>query len=264
MAALRGVSFRVLAIVLAIVLAAVATLAITSYLDSLEAEREAELQPVEAFVAAQRIPEGTTGEQAVAQNLIERREIPQNVVAPGAISSLSQLEGRVAAVDILPGEQIISARFVEPQAARGLAPIPDDMQAISLEVGIPPGVAGFIQPGDRVSIIARLDVGDPDEQAEQTEEGAEAGEGARVQFLLQGVEVLAIGQRVIVQQQDGGEQSQVNRGEGRVLMTVALSPVDAEKLAYAIFEGQLYFTLLPEDQEFPVDTPGRTRDNAFE
>lgn len=264
MAGLRGFSFRVLAIILAIVLAAVATLAITSYVDSLQAEREAELQPVEAFVAAQRIPEGTTGEQAVAGNLIERREIPQSIVAPGAITSLSQLEGRVAAVDILPGEQIIGARFVEPQAARGLAPIPDDLQAISVEVGIPPGVAGFIQPGDRVSILAQLTAPAPEGEAEEAEDGTEQEGAARVQFLLQGVEVLAVGQRIVVQQQDGGEQSQVNRGEGRMLMTLALSPVDAEKLAFAIFEGQLYFTLLPEDQEFPVETPGRTSENAFE
>lgn len=234
---------RAIALLLAVVLAAVATVALTNYIQGVEARAEASLEPVEAFVAAGPIPQGTQAEAAIQQDLIERAEIPERAALPGGITSLQELEGRVAAVDLVEGEQILAARFVEAQAARGLREIPEDMQAISVQVGIPPGVAGFIQAGDRISMIVQLDA---------------EGE-SRVQFLLQGLEVLAVGQRTVNEEGESGTTGTTEQ----VLLTLAVTPEDAEKVAYATLQGTMYFTLLPEDQEAPVDTPGRTAENIF-
>jgi Flp pilus assembly protein CpaB len=120
---------------------------------------------------------------------------------------------------------------------------------MAVEVGIPPGVAGFIQAKDRVSILAQLSL------------AAGGGQGVpTVRFLLQDIEVLAVGRRVVVTA-DGQSDGQ-NQPQDRVLMTLALRPAEAEKLAFAIFQGQLYFTLLPPGAK-PVRTPGRTPANAF-
>lgn len=51
---------------------------------------------------------------------------------------------------------------------------------------------------------------------------------------------------------------------GSVLLTVAVTPDEAEQLTFANLTGQLYMTLLPEDETEPVVTPGRTVDNLFE
>lgn len=245
-----GMSRRTIALVVAVVLAVVATVALISYVRGLEDKAFEGAETVEVFVAADIIPAGTSAEFASSKNLFERSVIPRKVLAEGAVSDLSQIAGKVAAVNIVKGEQIISARFVTPGQVRGVLPIPADRQAVSIEVAIPPGVAGFVQPGDRISIVAQLSVprGGEDE--------------TRVQYLLQDVEVLAIGQRVVtVQGQDqGDEQAQQ---QSQVLATLALRPAEIEKLVFAKLQGQLYFTLLPKGQK-PQSTTGRTKQNAFQ
>lgn len=256
MARIPRIGLRSVAVVVAVALAALATVALLSYVQGIESRAEAELDMVEAFVAKERIPSGTPAEAAISGGLIAREGVPKKLVATGAIRSLQEIQGRVAQVDILAGEQILGARFVEPQEARGMLPIPDGRQAISFEVGIPPGVAGFIQAGDKISVIAQLNVA-----------GSGGEETTRVAYLLQDVPVLAVGRRVVTAESEGQGGNQVRREEGRVLLTVALPPVEAEKLAYALFQGQLHLTLLPPDlppEEAVVDTPGRTRENGFQ
>jgi pilus assembly protein CpaB len=78
----------------------------------------------------------------------------------------------------------------------------------------------------------------------------------RTQYLLQGVDVLAVGQRQVQTDEQEGTVSSV-------LMTLAVQPEDAERLVFAVANGSLYFTLLPEDAE-PVETPGRTFGDLFD
>jgi hypothetical protein len=59
-----------------------------------------------------------------------------------------------------------------------------------------------------------------------------------------------------------GEKEQPQQVTSNVLLTLALTPSQAEKLAYAVFEGDIYFTLVPNGQR-PATTPGRTQANAF-
>jgi Flp pilus assembly protein CpaB len=116
-----------------------------------------------------------------------------------------------------------------------------------------------VRAGDHVSLIATLErVGevtiDPATGAEITEEPE-----VFTQYLLQGIEVLSVGQRVTTQEGDDGLEVSTTQ----VLLTVALEPVEAEKLVAAIQSASLYFTLLPEDAE-PAETPGRTLDSLFD
>jgi pilus assembly protein CpaB len=250
-------SRRTVALVVSVILAAVAAVALLSYVDSLKDEAFKGAKTVEVFVAKETIPVGTTGE-AAASGLIERTTIPQKVVAEGAISTLDQLKGKVAGVTILKGEQIVAPRFVTPGQVRGQLPIPNGKVAMSVQVGIPPGVANFVQVGSHISILASLSV--PKKGG-----GAQAASEQRVQYLLQDVEVLQVGQRTITVTQ-GQQGAQTTQSEGQVLATLALTPAQAEKLGYAILvggTGNLYFTLLPENEHRSTGTPGRTKDNAF-
>jgi pilus assembly protein CpaB len=245
-----SMSRRTLAVLLAVILAAVAAVALNSYVQGAESRALKGVETVRAYLAKDTIPEGTSGDTAISKGLIARESIPRKMLAEGAIKSLTEIKNRVAAVTILKGELVLAARFIKPAEAKGILPIPADRQAISVEVSIPPGVAGFIQPGDRVSIVAQLEVA----------KGADSE--TKVAYLLQDVQVLSVGQRVVVTT-EGKQGAQVQQQQARVLMTLALTPPDVEKLAYAIFQGQLYFTLLPPGQK-PVGPPGgRTRDNAF-
>jgi hypothetical protein len=57
---------RVIAIVLAVILAVVAAVALLSYIRGVETRTQEEFEPVDAFVAAELIPAGTSAEAAVA------------------------------------------------------------------------------------------------------------------------------------------------------------------------------------------------------
>lgn len=242
---------RGLAVGLAIALAAVATISLISYLRGVEGRALKGIESVHAFVAKEIIPSGTSGGTAITKGLIGRELIPRKTLAIGSIRSLTEIKSRVASVTILKGEQILSARFKTSGAAKGLLNLPADRQALSVELELPPGVSGFVQPGDHISVIARLEKTGPTANPIDV----------HVKYLLQDIEVLAVGQRVVTSDKNKG--AQVEQDTRKVLLTLALTPGEAEKLAFALFDGELYFTLLPQDQK-PVETSGRTRENAFQ
>jgi pilus assembly protein CpaB len=258
---------RVIAIVLAVLLAAVAAVALMTYIRGVETRTQEDFEPVDAFVATETVPAGTSAEAAVAAGLIEPRAVPEASLPTNAVATLAQIEGLVAVVDILPGEVIVADRFGESVAApRGLGDIPQDMEAVSVQVGVVQGVAGFISPGDQVSVIVEL-LQPTEAEAVDVETTPEPGEATVVQYLLQDVEVLAVGRRVIQEGEDQVQQTE------QVLMTLALEPEDAERLVFAYNNGSLHFTLLPPESEDPddepglerpVQTPGRTFDTLFD
>lgn len=240
-------------LVLALALAALATGALISYVRGVEDEAFRGAETVHVFVARDTIPVGTSAEAAVRGALVERTQVPRKVVAEGAVASLDQIRGKVAAVTIVRGEQILASRFVlASQVVSGL-PIPAGRHAMAVEVDAPPGVAGFVQPGTRVSVLAHVDVRLPNR--EDTEPQAK--------FLLQNVEVLAVGQRVALASGSREKaRAETAQGSEKVLLTLAVTPSEAEKLAFALFEGDVYFTLLPQGAK-PVGTAGRNNRNLF-
>lgn len=243
---------RTSGLVASVVLAALAALALISYMRGVESRAFAGAETVEVFVARETIAEGTPAEVAVRQGLIGSTSLPRKAVAEGAIVSLSEIGGKIATVTILKGEQIAGARFAAAgETGSGLA-IPTGRQAMAVEVDAPPGVAGFVQTGSRVSIIAHLDVIEGKSTLEP-----------RSQFVLQNIAVLAVGRRIAPVAAGGREEARSEDGPSeKVMLTLAVTAGEAEKLSYAVREGDLYFTLLPPDGA-AVKTPGRTRRNEY-
>jgi pilus assembly protein CpaB len=244
---------RALAVLVAVVLALVATGALVIYVDGADRRAVRDQQPVLVYVAKSPIAAGTLGEQAQNQGLIQRTELPRRAVARDAIRSLEQLGGRVAAVDIVAGEQLLSTRWVGPEevAGRNLLPIPDEHQAVSVALDATRQVSGFITPGDRVSLVVSLDL--PGAQQRRTS-----------RFLLQGVQVLAVGATAQTNPaaQAGGRVSQNRTTQSAATVTLAVRPRDVEKVVFAAENGSLYLSLLPPGQK-PVRTGGRTIQNQF-
>jgi pilus assembly protein CpaB len=243
-----GMSRRTIALVLAVALAALATIALISYIKGLEDEAFKGSEIVEVFVAKQDIAAGVSGDTASQQSLIERRTVPSKVRPAGAITSLQEISGRIAAVQIFKDEVIVGQRFVTPGAAvKGVLPIPEGKHAISIQVGNPAGVGGFVQPGDKISMIVQAATG--------------GRQGQLTQYLLQNIDVLAVGSRVVSQTAAPAGQQQQQQ-QACCLFTLALTPVEAEQLVVATLNGQVYFTLVPEKAPV-VRTPGRTVANLF-
>ena len=147
---------RVLAILIAVVLALVATAALVVYVNGADRRAIADQEPVVVLVAKETIKAGTSGEDAQNRQAgSTRRRCPSESAVSGAFRSVSQLEGKFAAVDIVKGEQLLPTRWVEAEEieGRGLLPIPDDHQALSIGLDVTRQVAGFVTPGDNVGMV---------------------------------------------------------------------------------------------------------------
>ena len=192
---------RVLAVLIAVVLALVATAALVVYVNGADRRAIADQEPVRILVAAENIKAGTSAEDAQTRKLIVEREVPRRSAVAGGFRNVRQLEGKVAAVDIMKGEQLLPGRWLgaEQVEGRGLLPIPEDHQALSIGLDMTRQVAGFVTPGDNVGIVLTLPAGDGTN---------------RTKFLLQNVRVLAVGATALTTRTAQGGGGRVNQGKG--------------------------------------------------
>jgi len=248
-------SRRTIALVLAVALAALATIALISYIKGLEDKAFEGTETVEVFTAKQDIAAGTTGDMASQQGLIQRTTVPAKVRPDGAITSLEQISGKLAAVQIYKDEIIVDQRFVTPGTTTNALPIPEGKQAVSVAIAGAPSVAGFVQPGDQVSLII---------QTQNRRAGGAPvtgpGAGPITKYLMQNLNVIAVGTRVVSATTTTSTTEQQQQPAG--VFTFAVSPDQAEQLVFATLNTTLYFTLLPPKSK-PVSTRGRTFANLF-
>ena len=222
---------RVLAILVAIVLALVATAALVIYVNGADRRAISDQQPVRVWVAEKPIKAGTRGEDARNRNLIVLREMARSNVANDAIRSVTQLQGRFAAVDIVPGEQLLQRRWVGAEE-----------------------VAGFVTPGDSVSLTLSM-------KRPQPGTGKEVEQS---QFLLQNVQVLAVGATAISNSSSQGGGGRVAQGRGSqnlTAVTLSIKDQDVPRVVYAAENGSIYLSLLPPDAREVRSNP-YTADNV--
>lgn len=258
---------RAIALVVALILAVVAALAVLSYVRGVEGQAIAEVDAVFGYVATDAIETGTLIDTAIQQGVVEQREIPRSLLAPDAVTDLTQVTGRVVQDRIVAGDQLVLDRFAAPGQGVQVLAIPEGHQAMAVEVSVPPGVAGFLREGDHVSVIGYLDVPIPGSEVQITDPETgqvtvDTQDEARAQYLVQDVEVLAVGQRSVTTTEEGDPETVEELGS--VLLTLAVTADEAERLTFGTLDGELWVTLLPEDELDPVSTQGRTARDVFD
>ncbi len=265
----RAATGRAIAIIAGLVLAAVAAFLIWRYVDTADQRAQEGAELVDVFVATGGIPEGTTAQNAVSQDLIDVDQIPTTNRPESAITSLEQISGLAATAPIQAGAVIQQGQWGDPTLIDADFEVPEGLVAISLQVGIPEGLSGYLSQGDRVAVIAHIAAPPAttsttlDDQGNEVETVQEDElQTTRAEFVARDGEVLAIGRRVITTNEEGTQEDEVQQTE-QVLATIAVTPEDAEKLVFSTNEGLLHFALLPETGELP-NTPGRTFDDLFQ
>jgi pilus assembly protein CpaB len=243
---------RVLAVLIAVVLALVATAALVVYVNGADRRAVADQRPVVVLVAKEPIKAGTSGEDAQTLGYIARKTIAWNSAVEGAFRTVSQLEGKFAAVDIAQGEQLLPSRWLgaEQVEGRGLLPIPDDHQALSIGLDLTRQVAGFVTPGDNVGMVLTLPRDDGSNKSE---------------FLLQNIRVLAVGATALTTRTAQGGGGRVNQGKGSqtlTAITLAIKKDYVENVVFAAEEGDIYLTLMPRNAD-PAKRQGVDGSNVF-
>lgn len=161
---------RVLAALGALVLAIVSALALVRYVQGAEDRAIAGEDLVDALVVTADIKAGTPASEfadRVATEAVQAKVRPDN-----AVKTFQQIEGLVAAVDLVKGEQLLTSRFVNPGAAQGArsssALLPEGANEVTFKLAAERALGGQLRPGDTVTVLAsfeKFDESTPDAAA---------------------------------------------------------------------------------------------------
>ena len=243
-------------LLLAIVAGVVAMVLLYSYSQEKRAEIDKEFGAKRRVVRAKEdIAELST----VYETMIETVELPTSFVPPETISTPKDVIGNVAAIPIKKGQMIFKNSLYSPGADTGIAAkVPPDMRALTIPVDESPSVAKLKRPGDRVDILAAIDVG----------KGASATR--IVQTILQSVPVIATGVNIVNNiprtfESDTSSQALSQfalTGDTKYsTITVEVNMSQAQDLVYILSTspGNLFFTLRnPNDRSVKARLPAAT------
>jgi pilus assembly protein CpaB len=235
---------RTLLLVAAIVVAALGTVLIFAYVRNADNRALKDREPVEVLVAKTLIKAGTLGSEAERTGSFKLQKIPRDATIVGVLSDPRPISQLVAVGDIYPGEQIITAKFAAA-GTTSILPIPPGKVAMSVQMGDPQRVAGFVQPGSEVAVFVTVTPKPPIPNV---------SDQSRV--LLARISVLAVGPTTLraAPEGEGNKESLPT-----AIITLAADQVQAEKLMFAVAHGNtLYFGLLTEDSKI---TPGSIVDD---
>ncbi|WP_263378065.1 Flp pilus assembly protein CpaB [Granulicella paludicola] len=149
-------------------------------------------------------------------------EWPSDIPLTGAFTAMDQVDGRTLLYPIAGGQPVLDAQLSAAGSGPGLSPkIPDGMRAISLKSDEVVGVAGFLLPGTHVDVLVTYHISPSPDPLTAT--------------VLQDVQVLTAGQKM--QPDPEGKPNTVN------VVTLLVTPDDAEKVTLASSEGTVHFVL---------------------
>ncbi len=206
-------------IIIAVLLGLLSVLALNYYIKTLDKPAMATIPHSEVVVAKNTIPQHTR----IMSEMLEVRSVPTDMVHPEAVRSMSAVSGGISRSEIVKGEQILVSRVATDDRMASLSyRVAEGMRAVSIPVGEVSGVAGFISPGDRLDVLVTYN--DEDIVDEST-----------TYTVFQNLLVLATGGSTL--ERDNEEREVVST------LTLAVTPEQAEVLAWANFNGSFHLTL---------------------
>jgi pilus assembly protein CpaB len=163
-------------------------------------------------------------------------KFPASLVPAAAFKQASQVVGRGVILPISKGEFLLPNKLAAENAGAGLpALIPPGMRAVSVRVNEVVSVAGFVSPGARVDVLL---TGNPTSSSE-----------TQTNTVLENVEVVAVGQKL--------ERNTTGDAQSAPVITLLVSPDDAQKLTLASTQGKIQLSL-----RNPVDTRQESLDST--
>src|SRR5579862_3196665 len=207
--------------VLAVGLGLIASLYVYKNLQS----RTVSTEPgIDVIVAANDLQVGAR----VEEHDIKIIRIPVSDLPAGAPRRRSDVLGHGVIIPISKGEFILPNRLAGENAGAGLPSlIPPGMRAVSVRVNEVVSVAGFVTPGTRVDVLLTGTPGGAGEEQTTT--------------VLQNVAVLASGHTL--------ERTATGEAQNTAVITLLVSPDDAQRLTLASSEGHIQLAL-----RNPLDT----------
>jgi pilus assembly protein CpaB len=143
---------RIFGILAAVILATVGTVALVGYVQSAKDKAVAQERMVEIYVVDKLVPKGAAAETIKASVSVE--QIPARLEQPGAITDLDAVGRNVAAADLQPGDQLLTARLVPKDEVA--VEVKDKVQ-VSAMLTPERAVGGTLKKGDLVGVYLSFD-----------------------------------------------------------------------------------------------------------
>jgi pilus assembly protein CpaB len=220
---------RTLLLIAALVVAALGTVLIFVYVNNLDTKYQDEATLVQVLVATTEVPAGTTASEASANGAFELQELPKSATADGALSNIDIIADQVAQTNIVAGQQIVAQMFAPSGTSSTLA-VAKGKLAMSVQLGDPERVAGFVTPGSEVVIFY-----------------TEAGSGDTMTIIPR-IEVLGTGATTLSTQTTTTEEGEQTTEEiPQAILTLEADQEQAQRIITGQSAGELYFGLLGAD-----------------
>lgn len=179
--------------------------------------------------------------ETINETMLDIVERPVDFIQPTAINDPELAVGKVALAPIKSGEQLLENKIMEPGPITGLSlQVSPGKRAVTIPIDDMRGVSKLIKPGDRVDIVAALDVGKGPTQRRE------------VMTLMEDVIILATGVKVINElprlfEKQGKDEFVRNLRADTTFtnVTIEASPKDSQDLIYILSTspGSLFMTL---------------------
>jgi pilus assembly protein CpaB len=200
--------------------------------------RAPQMATKKAVVAATAMPVGTL----ITRESVKLVDWPANTPLQGGFSKIEDVVERGLISPVVENEPLSENKLAPKEAGAGLPPtIKQGMRAISVKVNEVIGVAGFVVPGTHVDVVTIIK--DPIGNKE---------DDTLSRVVVSNVEVLTAGTRY-----DQEESRKDGKPIRSTVVTLMVTPLDAERIALAQSEGDLLLTLRhPLDVEPTADGAG--------
>ncbi len=185
---------------------------------------QAQEKSATVVVAATAIPAHAT----ITSGMVKLATIPAGGISTGAFTTLQPVIGKLATQAIYPGEQVLPPFLTSRIASSDFADrIPSGMVAISVLYNPVFAVGGKIKTGDHVDVIAVLSKGFNKTKLDASE------------IIAKNVLVLSVPSLP-----SANSTAAASSGSG-LSISLAVSPHDANQIAFTTVYGQIYFVLEP-------------------
>ena len=225
----------------AIIIALIASVLIYGYLQKKTKVKEVIIETQPVAVAVTDLSWGTT----LTKEMIKKVDFLKGSLPGDFFSDPYSLVGRVLIYPVKANEPIFESRLAPDNVKTGgvAAVISPKKRAVAVKVDKVIGVSGFIHSGSRVDVLLTLTTGKAYHPVTKT--------------ILQNLLVLAAGSEM--KEKKGFEE----RGSTTDVITLEVTPEEAEKLAMAVAEGKIQLALRNFSDTENVLTQGTTLSNLL-
>ncbi len=275
-------SRKPLVLIVSVVLAALSAFVLWSYVKGLQDKAFDNAERVKVYLVkpGETVKKGVYGQQTTG--IIVQDEIPKKWYPSNAITSLDQIQGKVAVADMQSNQIVLTGNFVDPATtlvslSAQLKQINKvDQVAVSIQVDQVRGVAGLIVPGNYVNLM----VTKTEQLAGDQGDGGAGADCAgppqpgqnpdnilfckQARYVYQKIEVLAVGQTATPQPgdqvgtADNGAPTTVTTGNTGLITFIV--PAKAAQYIASLPQQNIYLTLVGDDYKPVAQTPIKADD----